>query len=297
MIFTLYKAERGAAPGRTYPEAVRVKNARSFADALRFDHVGVEFKDGIRRSECFISSSVIVLKCDNSFSDDSADWMTVEEFEKKFSSINYALVLARNNMRETESESARPRFVVYFPITECIDALKYTALKRALQKAYPFFDGMTLDATRCFGSFRNASVIWNEGGTNVDKIVKGEVSECDSLLERIGGSDLLVSVDDDNAPTLVGTTPVKMRSTMIEGDNLYLSSTGVAKGQDDEDVVLVKLSGFADREFFSMHLERYCGADYAVMSFKGDNAYNEALTLLKSAYLSLLSQKKKKGGR
>ena len=297
MIFTLYKEERGAAPGRTYPEAVRVKNARSFADALRYDHVGVEFKDGIRRSECFISSSVIVLKCDNSFSDESTEWMTVEEFEKKFSSINYALVLCRNKTRESDGASTRPRFVVYFPITECIDSLKYTALKRAVQKAYPFFDDMTLDAGRSFGSFRNASVIWNEGDTNIDKIVKGEVSECDSLLERIGGGDLLVSVDDDNAPTLVDTTPVQMRSTMIEGDSVYLSSTGVAKGEDNEDVVLVKLSGFAASGFFSMHLERHYGADYAVMSFKGDNAYNEALTLLKSAYLSLLSQKKKRGVR
>ncbi len=289
MIFNLYQTGTD--------ESVTVRNTKGFLNALRSDHVGVEFKDGIRRSACFISSNVVIMMCDNSTCDNSSEWVTAEDFEKECSSLNYALVNCKSRMRETDDDNARPKFLVYFPITECVDALKYTAIKRAVQKAYPFFDEMTLDCARSYGSFRNVTVTWNEGGTNIDKAVKCEVSECDAILDRIGGGDLLVSVDDDNDPSYVDRTAVKMRSTVIEGDNVYLSSTGVAKNNYGEDVVLLKLSGLQDRGGFSMRTERCCGADYVTLSFQGAHAYNEALTLIKSAYLTLLSQKKGRGGR
>ena len=43
----------------------------------------------------------------------------------------------------------RRRFIwEYFTIEKCTDAAQYTAMKTAIQKAYPFFDDNALDAAR-----------------------------------------------------------------------------------------------------------------------------------------------------
>ena len=56
--------------------------------------------------------------------------------------MEYMLASSRHHLLPKEGKSARPRYHIYFPISEITDAEVYGNLKKALQKEYPFFDGM-----------------------------------------------------------------------------------------------------------------------------------------------------------
>ena len=48
-------------------------------------------------------------------------------------------------MKVKDGKAARPKFHVYFQITETTDAGWYAALKRGIKKRFDFFDGNALD--------------------------------------------------------------------------------------------------------------------------------------------------------
>lgn len=143
---------------------------------MRFDHVCGEFKKDYRNISNFLKSNVIVMDCDNDHSEEQEDWITFDKLEDLFEEIDYAAVPSRNHMKEEDGRAARQKFHVYFPIEETRDAEHYAAIKRAIQKAYPFFDDNALDAARfIFGSDPDV-VIWNEGWETIDEEVTPDYS-------------------------------------------------------------------------------------------------------------------------
>ena len=66
----------------------------------------------------------------------------------------------------------RRRFIwEYFTIEKCTDAAQYTAMKTAIQKAYPFFDDNALDAARFLFGATTGEVIWHEGWMSIMEVV------------------------------------------------------------------------------------------------------------------------------
>lgn len=80
-------------------------------------------------------------------------------------------------MLAKDGKSERPRFHAYFPIEKCTDSAQYTAMKTAIQKAYPFFDGNALDAARFLFGATTGGVIWHEGWMNITDILDNEDTE------------------------------------------------------------------------------------------------------------------------
>ena len=156
-------------------------------EAVRFDHVCGEFTKNYRNISNFLKSNVIVMDCDNDHSDDPADWITFEKLEELFDSVSYAAVPSRNHMKEKDGKAARPKFHVYFPIEEITDADKYAAIKRAIHKAFPFFDGNALDAARFIFGSDAGEVVWHEGWVNIDEEVGLETDEGDGGTGYSGG--------------------------------------------------------------------------------------------------------------
>lgn len=146
-----------------YPKRVEVFSAEEMAKAVRFDHVCAEYDKSYRSISNFRKSNVVVMDCDNDHSDNPADWMTPEALDDIMPDIAYAVATSRHNMLEKDGKSARPRFHVYFLIKETTDADYYTALKTAIHKAYPFFDGNALDAARFIFGADVDEVIWHDG--------------------------------------------------------------------------------------------------------------------------------------
>ncbi len=172
MFFVLQTANVSAdAKNCVYPNRTEITSGDALKAAVHFDHVCGEFKKNYRNISSFLKSNVIVMDCDNDHSEDPDDWITFEKLEELFEEIDYAAVPSRNHMKEKDGRVARPKFHVYFPIEETADADYYAAVKRAIQKAFPFFDDNALDAARfIFGSDPD-EVVWHEGWMSIEEEV------------------------------------------------------------------------------------------------------------------------------
>ena len=155
-----------------YPNRVSVMSAEELQAAVRFDHVCAEYKDNYRSVGNFIRSNVIVMDCDNDHSENPEEWITTEKMKKLFEDYSFAVAPSRHHMFPKEGKAARPKYHVYFEINETEDAEYYAALKRAIQKVYPFFDDNALDAARFIFGADCGEVCWHEGWNTIDEEVE-----------------------------------------------------------------------------------------------------------------------------
>ena len=173
MELTLYTADcTGKASNCVYPNKTVVTNAEELKAAIRFDHVAAKYKNNYRSNENFEEANGFFMDNDNDFSDRPEDWITDENLEELFADIDHAIVPSRSNMVAKKGKSARPRQHVYFPSDAFTDRAMYEAVKRAIHKAYPFFDDNALDAARFFYGSSPDSVIWHEGWLTIDEAVE-----------------------------------------------------------------------------------------------------------------------------
>lgn len=159
-----------------YPNRVDVTNAKELQEAVKFDHVCAEYTKNYRSISNFIRSNVVVMDCDNDHTENPDEWIHVEKLEELFGDVSYAVAFSRNHMKEKDGKTARPKFHVYFEITETDDAEHYAAIKAAIKKAYPFFDGNALDAARFLFGSDSGECIWNESWDTIDEVVEIGVS-------------------------------------------------------------------------------------------------------------------------
>lgn len=180
MFFVLQTANVAAdAKNCVYPNRTEIMSGNALKAAVHFDHVCGEFKKNYRNISNFLKSNVIVMDCDNDHSEDPDEWITLEKLEELFEEIDYAAVPSRNHMKEKDGRAARPKFHVYFPIEETENADYYAAVKRAIQKAFSFFDDNALDAARfIFGSDPD-EVVWHEGWMSIEEEVTPDYAGAD----------------------------------------------------------------------------------------------------------------------
>ena len=156
MKLTIYTADcTGDAANCRYPHKVDATNAAELAEAVAFDHVAARYLNDYRSNENFMEATVIEMDVDNDHSEDPAEWLTPEKLaeDPDLGDVEFATTPSRHNMLPKGKLSARPRFHFHAAITPCQSAAKVAAIKRALYRKYPFFDGNALDAGRfMFGS-------------------------------------------------------------------------------------------------------------------------------------------------
>lgn len=159
----------GQAANCSYPNRVTVSTPEQLREAVKADHVCAEYKGSYRGIGNFIRSDVIVMDIDNDHSEEPAEWITAEKLEKIFPDMEYMLASSRHHLLPKEGKSARPRYHIYFPISEITDAEVYGNLKKALQKEYPFFDGNALDAARFIFGADCEEVLVHDGWMTIDE--------------------------------------------------------------------------------------------------------------------------------
>ena len=161
----------GQAGNCNYPNRVTVVTPEQLQEAVKKDHVCAEFKGNYRSVENFIRSDVIVMDIDNDHTDEPMEWITPEKLEELFPNVEYLLAPSRHHLLDKEGKSARPRYHMYFPISEITDAGRYANLKKAIQSVYSFFDGNALDAARFIFGAECDEVIYHDGWMTVDEEV------------------------------------------------------------------------------------------------------------------------------
>lgn len=172
MIFTIFSSSlNGASSNCRYPEKKTIRTAEELKEAVAFDHVAVEFQDHYRSRKNFLASDVVVMDCDNGDTDNPDDWVKPEMLQDMFPDTAFAVVPSRNNEKEKDGKSARPRFHVYFPIKKTTDERAYTQLKRRICRGWPFFDSAALDSARFLYGTPADSVLWHDGSETIEEMV------------------------------------------------------------------------------------------------------------------------------
>lgn len=336
MKFDIYRTNRTRAVcNTTYPIHETISNAADFQRAVKYDHIPGKFTDNVRSADRFLFSNVIVMDCDNSHSDDPCDWITVEEFQKEFKPFNYVIVYSRHNMKDRGDECARPRFHVYFPISECRDKDKYLSLKITLQKAHPYFDEYSLDVARFFFGAENPSVIWVDDGWNIDEIVRGsdgrkvgrkgksadpdwrewrKVFREKCLRADIGNltataeeeEEIITEVENEDVSLISGRRSMRMvngdvidtMSLSLEGDGRMTLEVGT-NGSDGEDgAVYIGIEDSGVFRAVNIETKKTGRGEMVSLSFSGKKSVPMAYAMLKSIYLLLkkAEAKEDKGG-
>lgn len=178
----------GQAGNCSYPNRVIVVTPEQLQEAVKKDHVCAEFKGNYRSVENFIRSDVIVMDIDNDHTEEPAEWITPEKLEELFPNVEYLLAPSRHHLLDKEGKSARPRYHMYFPISEITDAGRYANMKKVIQSVYSFFDGNALDAARFIFGAECDEVIYHDGWVTVDEEVDvSDVEEEDFDSDMSGG--------------------------------------------------------------------------------------------------------------
>nr|DAY58779.1 MAG TPA: dsDNA helicase [Caudoviricetes sp.] len=174
MRMTIYTANcRGNAKNSLYPNKRVIDNEDDCLEVMAFDHVCAEFKNYRRSNDNFLSSDVEMMDCDNDHSDNPADWIHPEKLSERIGhDVAFAVVPSRNHMKPKDGKSTRPRFHVYFPHDPITDGEACAALKKAIHRKFPFFDGKALDSARFIFGNSTEEILWHEGEITIDCIVK-----------------------------------------------------------------------------------------------------------------------------
>lgn len=175
MHFTLSTAANfGLASNTIYPHQQTITNAQELEQAVHYDHVCGQFKNNQRTIANFIKADCLIMDCDNDHSDDPTTWIKPANIANYFDDVSYAITLSRNNMKAKHHKVPRPKFHVYFPITEITDAKTYAELKHEIQEYFPYFDDNALDAARFVFGVPSTRAIWHEESQNVDKFMMAQ---------------------------------------------------------------------------------------------------------------------------
>lgn len=171
--FELYTADCvGNMANCFYSNKVEITDSDSMREAIKKDHVCAEYKGNYRSVKNFVRSNVCVMDCDNDHSENEDDWITEDKLHDLMPEISYVIVYSRNHMKEKDGKAARPRFHVYFFISEITDAESYRNLKVAIYREYQFFDGQALDSARFIFGCDTDGVIWHQGFMYIDEVVE-----------------------------------------------------------------------------------------------------------------------------
>lgn len=162
-----------------YPNRVEIHSAEELQEAVKMDHVCAEYVDNRRSTKNFRQSNVVVMDCDNSHTENPAEWITPEKLNDMMPRIRYAIAFSRHHMKEKDGKAPRPKFHVYFEIKPTSDAERYAALKKAIFHKYAFFDGNALDAGRFIFGADTGSPIWHDGELTIDNEIRIECSASD----------------------------------------------------------------------------------------------------------------------
>lgn len=120
----------GNAHNNYYPNHHQITDEAELGQVARLDHVAATYTGDRRSSASFIASDCVVMDIDNDHTEESSDWVTPEKFAELMAGVFFLTATSRNHQKPKGVVSARPRFHVYFPITEVTGADTYAGLKR-----------------------------------------------------------------------------------------------------------------------------------------------------------------------
>jgi len=151
---------------------VDVNDLAAFRQAMAFDHVAASYRDNRRGNANFIASNCLMLDCDNDHSADPAAWVTPQDVQQAFPGVAFYVCYSRSHMKQKGDHVPRPKFHVYFPIAQVMEAGEYRQLKERARALFPAFDANATDAGRFFFGVEHPQVEYVEGAITLTDFFK-----------------------------------------------------------------------------------------------------------------------------
>ena len=169
---------RQNAKNKTYSTHAEISSIEELTKAVQFDHTAGYFKNDERSVPNFIEADCLIMDCDNDHTEDPGKWLTPERLSERLPGVECVIVGSKNNYKDTGKYSARPRYHVYFPISETItQAGQIRSMKEALLAIVPEFDGGAKDAARFIYGVENPQAEHREGSLLVDEFLTINLSD------------------------------------------------------------------------------------------------------------------------
>ena len=142
---------RGNAANKKYSARAAITSLETLIEAVQYDHVSGVFRNDERSNDNFTAADCLMMDCDNDHSDNPADWLTPESLQTRMPGVMFAVIYSKSHMKDKKDRTARPRFHVYYPLSEEItDSGHVARLKEGLLAIVPEFDRNAKDAARFF---------------------------------------------------------------------------------------------------------------------------------------------------
>lgn len=227
MELILYTADCTGIPSNcVYPHEVVVDSKEKMVEAIEKDHVCAKYKNNYRSNENFMEANGFFMDNDNDHTDNPAEFITAEKLSEMLADVDHVIVPSRHNMLPKGSKPAKPRQHIYFPCQPYKDSTMYAAVKRAIQKKFPFLDDNAMDAARFFfGSSCDADdIIWNEGFLQIDETLDEDdyIEEAVEKEEYQTGGGVILEGSRNNILSLFAGKVLKKFGITDKAHDLFL---------------------------------------------------------------------------
>lgn len=195
-----------------YPTLAQVGDPKQLESVAQQDHTAGEFRNFERSIPNFIKSDVAIMDIDNDHTNAPDEWITPEDVAADLPNVEFYAVTSRNHNKtkhpgEPNESSERPRYHIYFPISEKTDAGEYKQLKTTLSSMYCYYDKAALDVARFIYGNKQARATYHPGKMQLDEYLKALPPKKD--LESI--KDIQVKASDlDIIEALKHIDPAKL---------------------------------------------------------------------------------------
>ena len=180
-MFTIYHANcRGNETNCLYPHKTEVTDEASLTSAVSRDYVCAEYRNSYRCTDNFISSNCCAGDCDNTHSDNPAEWITPEQVAAAFPGVPFWVHYSRHHMKAKQGKAPRPKFHIGFLIDTVTDHEKLKRLKEHVHEYFPFFDPRAMDSAHFFYGTEDPKVEFYPGTKSLNRFMDEVDDEFDA---------------------------------------------------------------------------------------------------------------------
>ena len=210
----------GNAANCRYPNEVKITDEVSAKQAFATDMVCARYKNHYRNTANFEVANALPGDCDNDHSEIAAEWITPEDIAEFFVDVPYVLHFSRHHEKPKGEKGPRPRFHIVFRIDPEQNVDRYTALKKRLLAAFPFFDANAMDAARFLFGTENPKVIYHPGTISLNAFLDDRENE--QAFADLGHT--IPEGSRNSTMSQIGAKIIKRHGDTPETKNLFLQA-------------------------------------------------------------------------
>lgn len=181
------RGENYNAKGFTKVFSIEQGDIMALSKAVEFDSCPGFYEGGHKKGEKFIQADCILGDIDNTHSENSNDWKTHEDVKDAFPDVCFYHYPSRNNMKDKNGMSARPKEHFIFPINTVKNVEDYSEMMNWLIETFPelHFDPQVKSPAQLNFGVEGAQAFYVSGNINLSEFREKK------RLEKLNEDDII----------------------------------------------------------------------------------------------------------